>query len=333
MSQLDVAQRIGFAPITRIDADRREIEVTATSEAIDAFDTVFDYDASRDAFERWLGNVREMHSAIAVGRRVAVLCDPDRREIRVRLRISRGAESTWQKILDGTLCGASIGASNVRWREARRGDLAGPDDAGDPAEVVRVATAYDLVELSLVDNPANPDCAGITLVRAAAPDTALLDPLDDEPAEPAAGETEPDVASPAHLAMRALAQACGCAICERVLAELDGSAQRGVPLSEMRADVRRVAARLAALRGTMEALAQRQSAALQQIAARVEAIAGQPQAGGPVLRASEKRLGGTGASHNIAERIAALQEFGAAPRDQQTQIALAAEILRLQQES
>lgn len=60
--------RIGFAPIVRVDASRREIELCATSEAVDSHGTIFDYDASKEAFTRWVGNVREMHQRQAVGR-------------------------------------------------------------------------------------------------------------------------------------------------------------------------------------------------------------------------------------------------------------------------
>lgn len=170
-THVEAIQRVAFAPITRIDAATREIEVTATSEALDAFGTVFDYVASKEAFQRWLGNVREMHANVAVGKRVAVICDDAARQIRVRLKISRGAASTWEKILDGTLCGASIGAANVVWREARRADR--------DAAPVRVATAYDLVELSLVDHPANPDCVGIAVVRGMVADVGVLDEIEE----------------------------------------------------------------------------------------------------------------------------------------------------------
>jgi hypothetical protein len=108
--------RVGFAPIVRVDAPQREIELCATSEAVDSFGTIFDYAASKDAFTRWLGNVREMHERRAVGRRVGVRCDDNERKIFVRVRVSRGAQDTWEKVLDGTLRGASIGASNVTWR-------------------------------------------------------------------------------------------------------------------------------------------------------------------------------------------------------------------------
>jgi len=163
--------RVGYAPIVRVDAGRREIELCATSEAVDSHGTIFDYEASKAAFLRWLGNVREMHERRAVGTRVAVRCDDPARKIFVRLRISRGAQDTWEKVLDGTLRGASIGATGVVWRRQRR-RVAGQERTLD------VATAYDLAELSLVDNPSNPDALGVTFVRGAAPDLALLDALD-----------------------------------------------------------------------------------------------------------------------------------------------------------
>jgi phage head maturation protease len=170
----EAVARVGYAPIVRVDDERREIEMCATSDAVDSHGTVFDYAASKDAFTRWVGNVREMHERRAVGRRVQVRCDDGARKIFVRVRISRGAQDTWEKIRDGTLRGASIGASNVVWeRQVRR--VAGGE------RVLNVATRYDLVELSLVDNPSNPDTLGITLVRDAAPDVALLDELAEPP--------------------------------------------------------------------------------------------------------------------------------------------------------
>lgn len=300
----ETAQRIGFAPITRIDAATREIEVTATSEALDAYGTIFDYEASCAAFARWMGNVREMHDALAVGKRVAVHEDAEQRQIRVRLRISRGAESTWQKILDGTLCGASIGAANVTWREARQSN-AGRDSGtagGDPSATVRVATAYDLVELSLVDNPANPDCVGIAVIRAALPDVDLLDELEEDAAPPP---------NPLLIAMEG-----GNAQEQRALLVATRQAVAGVAL----------------LRGLVERLARDQQDGLAQLSVRLTRIEQQPMGGGPTLRAAEKVLGAPmgNPSVNVAERIAALQAFGAGRPDQHTQVEVAAEILRLQ---
>lgn len=150
-----------------VDEERREIEVCATSEAVDAHGTIFGYEASRDAFSRWAGNVREMHERKAVGRKVDVRYDDDARKVYVRVRISAGAQDTWEKVKDGTLAGASIGASNVEWRRQR---VSGQD--------VPFATRYDLVELSLVDSPSNGDAQGITFVRDGVPDDAMLSTLD-----------------------------------------------------------------------------------------------------------------------------------------------------------
>ena len=55
--------------------------------------------------------------------------------------------------------------SSARWRAGERG--------------LDVATRYDLVELSLVDNPSNPRRAGLTFVRDAVPDAAVLDVVDE----------------------------------------------------------------------------------------------------------------------------------------------------------
>ena len=60
--------------------------------------------------------------------------------------ISKGAQDTWEKVLDGTLSGFSIG-----------GSIKEAEDQYDPQmdKSVRVIKDYDLSELSLVDNPAN----------------------------------------------------------------------------------------------------------------------------------------------------------------------------------
>lgn len=181
-------ESVGYATITRIDPDKREVTLTATSEAVDSFNTRFDYAASKEAFQRWAGNIREMHQAKAVGNRVGMLFDDARRAIDVTLRISKGAQDTWEKVLDGTLKGGSIGASNVVWEKpiARA--------AGEPS--VPVARKYDLVEFSLVDAPSNPDCI-ISAVRSALPNEDLLDEL---PAERAKGRMNDTATLPAAIA-------------------------------------------------------------------------------------------------------------------------------------
>ena len=358
-ARMDRLDRIGFAPIVRVDASRREIELCATSEAVDSHGTIFDYDASREAFTRWIGNVREMHGRTAVGSRVAVRCDDATRRIYVRIRVSRGARDTWEKVLDGTLRGASIGASGVVWRRQRR-RVAGQQ------RMVNVATRYDLVELSLVDNPSNPDALGISFVRDATPDTALLDPLD-EPDEPIPAADVPAAAEQTardgqderapynrlHGAARAVLTNCGCSTCAAAQALLADVADTGVeaervasgddqPLARaLSAGLSDNSRRLVALDAGVRALAATLELALRQmtgevgaLAQRMVAIESQPIAGGPVARPVEKPspfapLRQMGAPE-AAERYRALASLAGDVTDPQAQVAIAAELIRLQ---
>jgi hypothetical protein len=60
--------------------------------------------------------------------------------------VSKGAQDTWEKVLDGTLTGFSIGGRMNKWDD-------GYDEKSDTQ--IRIIKEYDLVELSLVDSPAN----------------------------------------------------------------------------------------------------------------------------------------------------------------------------------
>lgn len=142
-------------PFAKIDVSRRTVSGYATLDNIDSQGDVVTAEASRAAFERARGNIREMHDKIAAGRiidfREDEYLDQDTgrlyRGIFVTARISEGAESTWLKVLDGTLSGFSIGG------EINEAESEYVADAG---RVVRFIKDYDLTELSLVDNPANP---------------------------------------------------------------------------------------------------------------------------------------------------------------------------------
>lgn len=157
--------------ITRIDEANRLVTLRATSEATDTFKTAFAYEASKAAFQAWeqIGNIREMHQGKAVGRAAHVDYLDDQRAIDVTLRVSKGAPDTWEKIKDGTLQGGSIGASNVVWTVNQNRAANAPE---------KIATKYDLIELSLVDSPSNPECR-VTCVRSAQPDMTILDYQED----------------------------------------------------------------------------------------------------------------------------------------------------------
>lgn len=350
--------RIGFAPIVRVDAPRREIELCATSETVDSQGTIFDYDASKDALTRWIGNVREMHGRQAVGSRVAVRCDDETRRIHVRIRISRGARDTWEKVLDGTLRGASIGASGVVWQRQRR-RVAGEQRS------LNVATRYDLAELSLVDNPSNPDALGVTFVRDATPDIALLDPLDEpateahepgESEEPAAADgSTPEQANRARLhdAAQAVLTGCGCSVCvaaRALLADVRLPIERGTiaqadeqPLARaLAAGLSDNAIQIVALEAGVRALAATIEASLHQMAGevsglnrRVVALESQPLAGGPAARPVDKSSAlaarGQMGAPTAREKFHVLESLGGEILDPQVQVAIAAELIRLQQ--
>lgn len=353
--------RIGFAPIVRVDAPRREIELCATSETVDSHGTIFDYDASKDAFTRWIGNVREMHGRQAVGSRVAVRCEDETRRIFVRIRISRGARDTWEKVLDGTLRGASIGASGVVWQRQRR-RVAGEQRS------LNVATRYDLVELSLVDNPSNPDALGVTFVRDATPDAALLDPLD-EPASEAdeAGESkEPAIVDEStaeqanqanrarlHGAAQAVLTGCGCTVCvaaRALLADVRLPIERGTvaqaddqPMARaLAAGLSDNAIQIVALDAGVRALAATIEVSMRQMAGevgglnrRVTALESQPLAGGPAARPVDKSSAltarGQMGTPMATDKYRALESLAGEVRDPQVQVAIAAELIRMQQ--
>jgi hypothetical protein len=130
-------------PITKVDGASRTVEGIATDESVDAHGEILDYAASKEAFAAWEKNIREMHQPNAVGRAVSVTANDATKSIAIKARISRGAEPTWQKVLDGTLRFFSVGGTRLR-SEVR-------------SDGVRRTSEYRLGEVSLVDVGANPN--------------------------------------------------------------------------------------------------------------------------------------------------------------------------------
>lgn len=158
-----------YAPILRVDRAKREVVVRATAEDLDSYGTVIGFEGSKKAFENWRGNIREMHDPTkAVGRAIQWKPIDESKEIELTLRVSKGAEDTWQKVLDGTLAGASIGARNGKWGKRQWN-----------GKEVPFLERYDLVEVSLVDNPSCPGC-DVKVVRADGMATDVLDFTEDE---------------------------------------------------------------------------------------------------------------------------------------------------------
>jgi hypothetical protein len=151
-------------PLTKVDQENRLVSGFATLDNVDSQGDVVLAEASKEAFARARGNIREMHQPIAVGKVV------DFREeefyhdgefyrgIYVTAYVSKGSESTWEKVLDGTLTGFSIGGNIVD---------ASNEFVKEQGKSVRFIKSYDLVELSLVDNPANQLANVFSITKAA----------------------------------------------------------------------------------------------------------------------------------------------------------------------
>jgi len=141
-------------PIAKIDTERRIVSGFATLDNIDKQSDIVPIDVSLKAFEAFRGNIREMHQPLAVGRVINFRqekffdksTDKLYNAVYVDAYVSKGAQDTWEKVLDGTLSAFSIGGvikdSENSWDE-------------NVDKTIRVIKDYELLELSLVDNPAN----------------------------------------------------------------------------------------------------------------------------------------------------------------------------------
>jgi hypothetical protein len=184
-----------YLPIAKsnIDVERRLVKgIAQIEDKPDHQGDVVDFEASKRAFGKWLGNVREMHGKKAVGKCVTWDADPKKKAIAVTIRVSKGAEDTWQKVLDGTLSAFSIGGHELA--SQRQIDKSS-------GRVYNRITDYVLTELSLVDSPANPSCV-ITAIhksKSGAYATEVLDYI----------ERKPRMAKKAHVALRSIAKTLG----------------------------------------------------------------------------------------------------------------------------
>jgi len=141
-------------PINKVDKERRIVSGFATLDNLDRQGDIVPAEASKKAFETFRGNLREMHQPIAVGKVVSFKEDKYFDEttksfyngIYVSAYVSKGAQDTWEKVLDGTLTGFSIGGNIEKADDIYNGEL---------DKACRVIKEYTLSELSLVDNPAN----------------------------------------------------------------------------------------------------------------------------------------------------------------------------------
>ena len=142
-------------PIAKVNKEQRTVSGFASLDNIDRQDDIVSSEAAVKAFENFAGNIREQHDAKkAVGKMVDfkedTYFDPDTNKmyngVYVSAYISKGAQDTWEKVLDGTLTGFSIA-----------GEIEEEDTMydGDLEKSIRIIKDFTLSELSLVDVPAN----------------------------------------------------------------------------------------------------------------------------------------------------------------------------------
>jgi len=141
-------------PLTKVDTERRIVSGFATLDNLVRQNDIVTPEESLSAFSKFRGNIREMHQPKAVGKMVAFkedkYFDPETKKfyqgIYVSAYVSKGAQDAWEKVLDGTYTGFSIGGKMNKWDD-------GYDEKSDSS--IRIIKDYTLVELSLVDSPAN----------------------------------------------------------------------------------------------------------------------------------------------------------------------------------
>jgi hypothetical protein len=156
--------RIGL-DFAKVDKERRLVIGFATADSVDKSDDHITHEASVKAFSEWRRNIREMHQNQAVGRAMDIhedtVFDPKtgstHRGIVISAYVSKGAPEAWEKVLDGTYTGFSIGG---RINEAEK--VFDPESG----KMIRRVTDYDLVEVSLVDSPMHPLANVLQIVKA-----------------------------------------------------------------------------------------------------------------------------------------------------------------------
>jgi len=139
-----------FIPLTKVDEEKRLVYGIATAEAVDRSGEICDYESTKPHYEKWssdmakasggksLGNVRVMHSKVAAGKLIKLLCNDEARQIEVCAKIVDDNE--WNKVLEGVYTGFSHGGGYVRkWK--------------DPSDPTKIRYTGRPSELSLVDIP------------------------------------------------------------------------------------------------------------------------------------------------------------------------------------
>ena len=165
-----------YMPVTHLsrrDADEWIVEGQATAEVPDHHGTIFTYEASKKAFQNWIGkyaNCREMHNRSAVGRGIDVRFDDANKRVLVRTRVSKAEPGVWTKFHEGVLNGFSVGAD----RGYKMGRMT------YQGKTYPAIIDYDLAELSYVDAPSTPGSDAYVVARAMEGQEFILSNLIDD---------------------------------------------------------------------------------------------------------------------------------------------------------
>lgn len=180
---------VPIAKWEKLDDGGLRFEACFSSEAVDKQGEVVPQSATKKAVERWAArNIREMHKDEAVGKAI----DFDFRDDGtswLKGFVTAGAPLTVKKVEDGVLQMLSIGGPTPKkMHKEMRG--------GKPVVVI---DDFDLSEISLVDNGANPD-AWISIAKAAGLEKAFPPPKEGEEDEgkekPEGDEEKPEETMP-----------------------------------------------------------------------------------------------------------------------------------------
>lgn len=128
-----------YLRISKIDDEKQSVWGYASTPALDSDDEIVDLDAIKAALPGYLewGNIREMHKSSAVG--VAIDGDTQVDEKGLWLGARIVDPLAWQKVKEKVYKGFSIGGEIIK-------------------KVGKRITELSLIEISLVDRPANPEC-------------------------------------------------------------------------------------------------------------------------------------------------------------------------------
>jgi hypothetical protein len=147
-----------------VNVEKRTVSGYATIDNADQTDDVVTNESSIEAWKSWRGNVREQHGDLAAGRVLDYHPEEFVDEhgkvytgMYANVYVSKGAPTTWEKVLDGTLSGFSIGGEIQECHT---------EYIPDEERTIRYITKYRMVELSLVDSPMNQHCNILSVQKA-----------------------------------------------------------------------------------------------------------------------------------------------------------------------